>query len=357
MKPYKPIATVMALMLAVVTLSAQTNPPVPTGMKGTMHIDFNSRVSDPAPANVPDIYKLSLTVSDSVVFEGAITNMPFIDGGILSGAQNAWILYGIDCSVINPANRANVVNIGRFSGRVPITPEGIYDYDAGSLKILVNAMGRAPGFESQFVGKALGKPLAKKQSLMQKAQNAALSITKQVAGKTMAITVTNYDRMSFDNRFSLAAGPVQIYPKVRITGTMIYDYERGAWYFRDTIMTPEAGGVAPNDRLTGSIRWSEKPRVGNTRQGEYTFDVRVNEPPPSESAAFASAADESAFFQVDTSLASLTGTMKYTDGFVGNKVRTSDIQVNLVGNGLTKQQTMALAKQIIFACIVPMNNE
>lgn len=340
--------TTLALCFAfAITSFAQTN----VGVKGTMNIAFNSRVTPSAK----DIYTLNLNVNESVVFSGVITNTPFIDG-LVSVSQPARIDYGIDCALINPRNPADVRTIGRFFGTVPITPEGLYDYASGSLKIIVNQMGRAEGFESKFLGTAQGKPLKKSGGLLAKAKS-ALSVAKVVGGKTVTIAVKNYDTMVFGPTFTMSAGPVGVYPKTQVTGSMIYDYDRAAWYPKDVGVNSDNPGSKSNDKLSGSIRWAEKPKTGNTRQGQYEFDLRLNEPVAKEDAAFSAPSDEASFFTVDDTLMSLAGTMKYTDTFSGESVVRSEVAVALVGNKITKQQCMELTKLIIFSMVVPMNNE
>lgn len=337
----------ICLALCSASTFAQTN----VGVKGTMSIAFNSRINPSGK----DLYTLNLTVNDSVIFTGNITNTPFIDG-IVSVSQPARIDYGVDCSLINPRNSADVRAIGRFFGTVPITPEGLYDFGSGSLKIVVNQMGRAEGFESKFLGTAQGKPLKKKSGLLDKAK-AALSVGKVVGGRTVTIAVKNYDTMIFSPQFTMAAGPVGVYPKTQVTGSMIYDYDRAAWYPKDVGVNSDNPGSKSNDKLSGSIRWMEKPKGGNSRQGQYEFDLRINEPIGGEGSHFTPASDESSFFSVDDSLMSLSGTMKYTDTFSGDSVVRSEVVVALVGNKITKQQCMELTKLLIFSMVVPMNNE
>lgn len=105
-----------------------------------------------------------------------------------------------------------------------------------------------------------------------------------------------------------------------------------------------------DDKLTGSIRWVEKA-------GTYEFDIRVNEPPPNESAAFNASADENSFFETDNSIPSLSGIMKYVDNKSGDVVTGSKVTVNLVGNKLSKNQVMNLFKLIMLSSIAPINAE
>lgn len=346
------------MLLLAMTLSAiaQTNKPIT--LKGTIDIAYNSRVKveadgKPKPA-VNDVYKINLNMSDSAVFRGTIEFTPLIAGMLDRISQPASLNYNVDCDVVNPANPAQTKNVGRMFGVVPIDANGTYNYTAGSMKIIVNQIGTAQGFESKFTGTAAGKPLLKSQSLLSGLKKEVLSFTKQVQGKTVAIAVKKYDKMTFTGH-QIASGPVQSYPEVTVNGTMIYDYDRYAWYFQNMTLSYADGGVRKEDKLSGSIRWSESPKVGNERIGEYTFDVRVNEP-MGEATAFAST-DESDFFKTDDTLAALVGTMKYRDAFVKDSVASSDVTVNLVGNKINRQQGMAMVKLLIFSCVVPMNAE
>jgi hypothetical protein len=87
----------------------------------------------------------------------------------------------------------------------------------------------------------------------------------------------------------------------------------------------------------------------------------VNEPPPSEEAAFKAPTTEGDFFATDDSVVGVTGTMAYVDSFKGDpkddNVQSSAVTVNLTGNHLTKQQMMYLTKLLMLTAVVPMNSE
>ena len=120
------------------------------------------------------------------------------------------------------------------------------------------------------------------------------------------------------------------------------------------------GGKTLTDKLTGNIKWVESPNYKTNGEGEYQFDVRVNEPeqPSNETAVFQKAADdEAAFFATDNTLPSLVGTAKYKDQRRGETVASSTVTVDLTGNNLTKVQTVNLFKLIWLTCIVPMNSD
>jgi hypothetical protein len=174
--------------------------------------------------------------------------------------------------------------------------------------------------------------------------------------KGVAISVSKYDKMEFQQHV-LASGPVQIYPEVTVNGSLIYDYGRSAWYFQNVTVAYTIEGRRMQDTLTGNIRWVESANRKSNGEGEYQFDIRVNEPPPSEAAVFAAPSDESAFFATDNLISALVGTMKYKDTLNGDSVVASAVTIDLTGNKLTKQQTMYLCKLLFLSAIVPLNAE
>ena len=137
----------------------------------------------------------------------------------------------------------------------------------------------------------------------------------------------------------------------------LYDYEKYSLFFNNVTVQYAVNGAVKIDRLTGNIRWVEAPNRKTSGEGEYQFDIRVNEPPPSESAAFAPTTDESAFFQTDSSISALTGTMKYKDTLRDDTTLASAVTVDIAGNNITKQQAMVLCKMLIFSAVVPMNSD
>ncbi len=99
------------------------------------------------------------------------------------------------------------------------------------------------------------------------------------------------------------------------------------------------------------------------KQGEYQFDIRFNETPSNatEAAVFSNTQkpvlDEAAFFAVDATIQSLTGTMKYRDTKAKDIVSASSVAVDLTGNKLSKQQVMNAFKLVMISSIVPINAE
>lgn len=350
------IVGVFTLLASLLVASAQTNGPAPT-IKGTINIKYNTRTLAQPTKGVKDLYTLNINVANSVLFNGTIADQPQIIEGMWNKAvtQPRVLIYDIGCDVVNPRNPAQTKNVGRLFGNVPISSDGTYQYDKGTLEMSVLPMGNAGGFTSKFTGSALGKPMNRPANWMDNLKREAVNITRSVNGKTMTVILKKYDKMAYQPTV-LAAGPVAIYQTVMVNGEMLYDYEKYSWFFNNvTVQYPE-NGVIKIDRLSGTVRWVESPQRKTNGEGEYQFDIRVNEPPPNTAAAFAPASDESAFFETDTTIPALTGTMKYKDTIVRGDITTSSVvTVDLTGNNLSKQQTMVLAKMIIFSAVVPMN--
>lgn len=338
-------------MLAAATCLAQpTNKP--TFIKGTMDIKFNSRTTPGAL----DSYTLNLNVSDSALFRGSITNTPIQTGAFDRVTRQASIAYNIDCDVVNPANPSQTRNVGRLYGRVPIEASGKYRFDTSTLKVSVVPIGRAQGFESKYGGVAEGRPIAGELGLLKSLKKEVQIISRKVGSKTVSVPVRKYDKMTFISHV-IGAGPVQYYPAITVNGTMMYDYDRYCWFFQDVRIAYTEDSKPVEDKITGSIRWIEKPKSGTSREGEYQFDVRINEVPATASDVFAGSSDEAAFFQVDDSLTALTGAMKYKDVMQGDSPSSSLVSVELTGNKLTRQQCMNFAKLILLTCVVPLNAE
>jgi hypothetical protein len=124
---------------------AQTNFPV----KGTIDIKFNTRQTEkPPPRGVVDVYTVAVNVANSALFQGTIQDQPQLIEGVFSKSvtQPRVLTYDINCDVVNPKNPAQTKNVGRMIGKVPITTEGIYQYDRGNLEVAILPMGNAGGF-------------------------------------------------------------------------------------------------------------------------------------------------------------------------------------------------------------------
>lgn len=336
----------LVALLVVTPMAAQTS--VPTFIKGTIDVRYNTRVT-PDTEGVTDKYTLNINVSNSAQFRGTIDFRPLVKKTFGENQRSA-VIYNIDCDIVNPNNPAQTRNVGKLVGNVPVDENNVYRFQEGDLKINVFAMGSAQAFEGKYTGLALGKPPAKKGWFN------TITDAVNITSNKVTIAVTKYDKMEFQNH-ELCVGPVAIYPTVRVNGEMLYDYNRSAWYLRNIAAVYSSTGQAVNDTLSGNIRWVESPNRKTNGEGEYQFDIRVNEPPASEAALFTGPADESAFFANDVKIPGLVGTMKYKDTMSKGTVTSSVITVDLVGNQLTKQQTMYLFKLLLLSSVVPLNAE
>lgn len=348
------------ILLAAMTLvgcrmdaAESTNAVFPhTFINGTLGINYAARVQS-GQAGVPNTYTLFANVNNSVLFNGTIKEFPRIASvGVLRTtlSQTGKISFDIACDVINQKQTNQTRNIGKIFGDATINDKNIYLYDSGNVRMIVVNQQK----ESFFRGFTLGKPPVKKLTSVEQLTQQAKTLTKNINGKAIKISIPKYDKMGFQS-FVLAGGPVPIYPEATVNGDMFYDYARSAWHFENVsiLYAVDKGNgqrFRMEDKLSGNIRWIEKT-------GEYEFDVRVNEPPPSESAAFEAPSDENAFFETDSSIPALMGKMKYKDSKNGDVVTSSQVTIELVGNRLTKQQTMNLFKLIILGAIVPFNAE
>lgn len=334
-------------------------------IKGKLDIQFNSRVQQDDNGNptlgVKDVYTFDLGVTDTLLFQGSVEHLPTIlGGGMGSEKQAGTLMYNLNLVMRNPAYPEQKKAVGKFVGGVPIDKKGVYQYGNGTMRMAVDVSGKASGFESAFRGTAAGKPpKGSGSSLIERAKKKAETLTRQVKGKTVRLVVTDYDKMAYPD-LVIAAGPVQAaYPETRVTGEMMYDYERSSWYFRNVTMAYTLGGKSITDKLTGNIKWVESPQRKSNGEGQYEFDVRVNEPEQqsTEAAVFQPADDEAAFFTPDKTLSCLTGTAKYKDVMRGDTVSSSAVNIELVGNNLSKAQMVYLAKLIWLVNVVPMNAE
>lgn len=332
-------------------------PPPSYSVNGTMNIVFNSRVQ----AGKPDIYTLSNSVANSVVFRGQLTNLPpIIDEGFGFGEptvkRGSSLSFALDLDVIT--SRGEVIqSVGKMQGIAPIKVNGLYDWNNSSAKLFVYARGNSPEYNSRFSGLSQGRALYKKKSKVAEAQQTLMKLTGQNRGKATALIVTNYDFMTFQ-AYRIVGGPVGIYPETTVDGKMVYDRDRGLWNFNNVTVTYPGDGVQRIDRLSGNIRWVEQPKRGNTRAGEYVVDVRVNEPPATEASLQGSTSDEDAFVAGDPTVPCLTGTWRYNDTFGnGSAPVQSAIAIGMKSSKLTKQQVMYLSKLLMFGVTVPFNSE
>lgn len=341
-------------ILATTMIGAMAQPTNASfGIKGDINIKYNTRTAAIVPG-VVDVYTFNINMGNRALFVGTITDRPQIISGMFSKevTQKRMLTYNIDLSLFNPKNISETKKTGRMYGEVDVDSDGTYRYDQGKLVVDILPSGKAAGFTSKFSGTAVGKPMNRPANWLDTAKLKTMNITRSVGGKSTTVLLKRYDKMDF-NQCILAAGPVGNYQAVTLNGSMIYDYDKECWFVNNvTAQYVDDSNVVKIDRIGGTIKWIE----GNNG-GEYQFDVRVNEPLAAEAATFDnSTSDESAFFESDSTIPALVGTMKYTDTkSATGKTLASSVKVDLNGHLLSKQQTMVMCKMIMFAAVVPMN--
>lgn len=349
---------------AAFALAAMAQAPIPATtakspqVTGTFNIAYNTRTQrdgDKPKDGVADRYTLSINAADSVIFRGTIDHQPFLKNKV-SRNQPGQLTYGLEVVAVNPANPTQTRPVGRLYGTVPISDQNLYSFGEGNVQFGINRIGRAEAFESKFTGQAQGKPPAE-TGFLAKVKKETQTITRQVKGQTVAIAVKRYDQMEFKN-LVVGAAPTGLYPEVTVNGVLLYDYDRTCWLLQNLTLTYVApDGRQTTDRLTGSIRWIEAANRKTTGEGSYEFDCRVNEPPPSGAAVFATATDVDAFFASDNEAPSLTGSMRYKDTMSGDTVTSSAVTIALTGNRLSAPQVVNLVKVLFLVGLVPLNAE
>lgn len=345
-------------------------------ISGTMAIDFGTRknldtagkFAEGSPAEgAQDIYNVNLNVAKTTEYAGNISRKPRLVSKLLGReVQPAELIYDISLGVRNPKDLEQKKSVGKWVGHVAIDEHGVYDFGAGSatasqLRIAVDAVGKAQAFVGGFAGKIYGKDQARKGAIAEK----ITEYTRIVKGKTVKISAKKIDPLRFVG-LVLGEGPAQVYPKTMVGGNLDYDYDTGNWYTNGIRFKYTLNGVETEDLVTGSIKWIEDPNRASNGKGQYEFNLRFNEeknkPATDESAAFSDSSmqGEEAFFAVDNSIPSMTGTIAYEDTLVNQgeepTVLSSKVVYNLNANKLTKQQAVNFFK-LWMVIVGPTNDE
>lgn len=334
----------------------------PGMVSGTVDINFNSRTQlaeDGRPEKgAKDVYEIAINVGKTTEFKGRIERQPLLTKKILGTVeQPGQLFYSLDLAVINPVDMTQRKNVGKWVGTVPIDAQGVYELAGISEsphRIRVDAAGKVPAFTEHFGGRLYGKG---------KKADGVMSYVRRLQGKEVKIQVKNVDPMHFED-VVLAMGPAQSYPKCTVSGNLDFDYETGNWLTNGLRFHYTLNGLDYDDVVTGSIKWVEDPDRETNGRGRYEFNLRWNEdtakPASSEADAFKTANDEEAFFAVDHSVPSLTGTVAYVDTMAKatgeNSVTASKITYQLDANQLTKLQVMNFIKLWLIG-IGPTNDE
>jgi hypothetical protein len=261
---------------------------------------------------------------------------------------------------MNPKDLTQKRVVGKWVGTVPVDPAtGSFDLAGGAakesaLRVQIDTVGKAQGFEEKFGGVLVGKA-EKKEGL------ASYTYKRVVGDKEVSFVVKRSDPMRFDNVI-LAKGPAEVYPRTSVSGRLDYDYETGNWLTDGIKFRYTVDGKEAEDIVTGTIKWVEDADRASNGKGYYEFNLRFNEAKnktaSSESAAFDKMSAEDAFFAVDNSIPCLTGRVSYTDTFRGGSTVpvSSKVEYKLGANKLSKQQIMNFFKLWLVG-VGPINDE
>lgn len=363
------LVTSAALSLAVIASPANAQTITEDDViNGTMDITFNTRTNldtsgdlrdGSATLNAKDVYKFTLNVAKTTQFSGEINRYPNLYSKLMQRKkQEAALTYSVNMALFNPKDLKQKKDVGKWVGLIPVDPvSGAFELAGGNakerpLRIQVDTIGKATGFEEKFAGRLIGKA-EKKDSLAQ------YSFKRLVGGKTVEVIVKQSDPMRFEN-IRLAKGPAEIYPTTAVSGRLDYDYETGNWLTDGIRFRYTLDGKEIEDVVTGTIKWVEDPDRATNGKGYYDFNLRFNEnankTASTEAAAFEKMSDEDAFFAVDNSVPCLTGRITYADVMSGETVTSSKVDYRLNANKLTKQQVMNFFKLWMLA-VGPTNDE
>jgi len=378
MRPLSFLAAVAAVMFVAGPALAADEYSAPVDLKdaikGTMQIDFGTRTNlasdgtTPAPG-ATDVYKTTLEVMNSLIYQGAISRQPWLPTKILGRtAQVGFLEYDLSLILRNPKNPSQTVTLGKWAGAMNLDGNGLYFLDQppegkGVMRIATDAIGRIPSFTSNFGGRIQGR-VPEQAGLWGLADRASKKIDKTyvrlVGGKAIKQVVNGADPMEFQ-QVDLAEGPLAQYPETKFNGSIDYDAENSNWYI-DATASYSLNGAVVNDHYTGTIRWAEDPNRKANGLGKYQVNVRLNEKPVSESDAFAATdtgGSEDAFFSSDATVPGFTGTIAYVDTFAPGSDETtiaSKVTYDVDANQASKIQAMNFAK-ILLLIVGPFNDD
>jgi hypothetical protein len=332
---------------------AASSPVAALGIRGSMHIDFGSRLQPEGT----DTYDVDLVCAEALRIKGKIVRQPRELSAFLGREKKPQELhYHLVFSVINPANRSDEKRAGLMSGIVKVRSDGTYDLSG--LKI----EGSLPPFAYPLSGEFGG---AIKGKASNKAGLLSAAYSRVFGGKKVTVVLSKVDPLSFD-RVQLAGGPLNFYPQTSVSGSLDFDYETGNW-LSPGITFSSGPGSGKKDVVTGTIKWIAGEDRSTTGIGKYDFNLRYNEAalaaPVDESAAFSAVENEEAFFVVDDRIPTLKGSVSYKDEFGVSEseeeepsVVSSEISYALEGNKLSKEQLITFIKWWLLL-VGPVNDE
>lgn len=312
-----------------------------------MRMAFLTR-EDTGAENATDTYAVQLTLPNRGQIRGTVNREPRKVSSIL-GREQRPLQMRYDLAWRQPNGSTSP-----WKGVMPIQPSGEYTFAAGSedrLKI----------GSSLFGGNIQGKP---QQGASSGVSAKLRSYVRWIRGKQVKVTAQHLDPLEF-RTLQLAAGPSADMPAATVTGRLDYDYDTGNWYTDRLEFRYSQQGVERVDIFSGSIRWKEDPQRKTNGKGTYELNLRLNDAQSgkTEDAYFATPADEEAFFDVESDIPGVYGSIAYHDTYKAGDAGTDDPTVvrsvaayQLQMNGLTAAQYGNFLK-LWFLIIGPMNDE
>src|ERR1700693_5493799 len=169
-------------------------------------------------------------------------------------AGDGFLQYDLALILRNPKNPTQTVTLGKWAGAMTLDGSGKYSLSQapegkGALRIATDAVGKIPGFTSNFSGEMQGR-VPEQAGIWGLADRASKKIDKTyvrlVGGKVIKQVVKGADPMGFQ-QVGLAEGPLAEYPETKFTGSIDYDAENSNWYI-DATASYNLNGAVVNDR-------------------------------------------------------------------------------------------------------------
>jgi hypothetical protein len=344
------LATLFCAQLAAAAVLAATgDQPLtqPGYISGTMKADFQTqrpenREGDYPAKGVADRFNFDLTVGFTK-YRGTVSCLPHIFSKHIGRLiQDGSCTYDLGLAVINPQNTSQVRDIGKLVGSYAMDDQGQVSLSGGNLRMEVQTIGKAQGFSSPFTGSFAGKPPRKITTLGQltdSAKRQVRTLERMVNGKKVSVALGDVDPLRFRGTV-LAMGPVATYPEATVDGELIYSYETDNWFPQLSIRV----GNAKPDILGGGMKWVDDTPT----EGHYELNVILNErSEPGETAAFADAQGEDAFFLTDETQSVINGRIDFRDQKIDDAVVQSDVRFDVGLQNVTPVQAQNFVKLLL----------
>jgi hypothetical protein len=250
--------------------------------------------------------------------------------------------YDVNLVVINPQNTAQTKTVGKLVGSYGIDEQGRVNLSNSNLRMEVQTIGKAQGFNSDFGGGFVGRP-PQKVTTLSKATAAVKkevrTIERMVGNRKVSVALGEVDPVRFEST-RLAMGPVSTYPETTVNGELVYSYETDNWFPQLTFQT----GSGQPDKVGGGMKWVDD----SDTEGHYELNVIFNEQEvQGESAAFESAQGEEAFFMSDNTQSVINGRIGFKDETIGDAVVKSDIRFDVGVQNISPLQAENFVKLLL----------